>query len=110
MFEASEALDRVDGDKEFLAELVGIFFGTYPSDFAGLTAAADGGDLAAVEARAHSMKSALGNLGARSSAEVCGLIEKMGRERDGSRLREELRRLDDEVGKFKSATTDFFGK
>jgi len=66
-------------DGEFLSALIGSFLTEAPAFLAGLAAAVDGDDAAAVEGRAHSLKGAAANLGAARLAALCGELEAAGR-------------------------------
>jgi HPt (histidine-containing phosphotransfer) domain-containing protein len=97
----SEALERLDGDKEFFAEIVGEFLSDYPRSLAEIEAAAVSGNYESLNHAAHSMKSALANLGAMSASGFCFELEKIGR------FKQEITRAPALVGELRSAVARF---
>jgi HPt (histidine-containing phosphotransfer) domain-containing protein len=97
----SEVLERLDGDMGFFLELANEFLLGFESSWLRLKGAVEGGNYETVHFEAHSLKSALANLGAVSAAEICGELEKLGRFRGdlggGGRL---IVGLWDAVGRF----------
>ncbi len=75
----SEVLERLDGDMGFFLELATEFLAGFETSWRRLKDAVEGGDHETVHFEAHSLKSALANLGAVSAAEICGELEKLGR-------------------------------
>ncbi|GGG67464.1 response regulator [Edaphobacter dinghuensis] len=74
-----ELLERVDGDRAFLAELLELFRRDYPAQLQALHAAARNGDAATLQRVGHALKGALGNLSAPVSSRLAGELETMGR-------------------------------
>jgi HPt (histidine-containing phosphotransfer) domain-containing protein len=77
-----EALARLQGDKELLADLAGVFLKDYPSQLADIRNAITRGDLAGLERAAHSLKGSVANFGARRSFDVAFELEKTARSGD----------------------------
>ena len=97
---AEELLERVDGDRQFLSELVGLLRGDYPDQIKTLREAAAQRDCDAVQEVGHALKGALSNLAAPLAAELAGEIESMGRNGDialacakANELEEEMNRV-----------------
>jgi HPt (histidine-containing phosphotransfer) domain-containing protein len=79
VFDEAEALDRVDGDRELFFELVEMFFCDYDAAREAMSQAIDDGDGEALKRKAHSLKSALGNLGAMQAYAQAFELEQMGK-------------------------------
>ena len=74
------ALEQVDGDEEFLKELVVFFIETTKSDLEKLKTAIEAGDNEVARAAAHSIKGAAGNLGFQGMWEMAKEVENLSRE------------------------------
>jgi two-component system, sensor histidine kinase and response regulator len=77
--DAEELLQRIDGDRAFLSELVAIFRGEYPGQIQNAQDAIARKDAAGVERVGHTLKGALGNLSATGASAYAGELETMGR-------------------------------
>ena len=93
-------LERVDGDRELLGHLVGMFFDDAPKVMATLESSIAQSDSNALSSAAHRLKGALLTLAANPAGEAALVLEKMGKHGDLSRataaldtLRAELTRL-----------------
>ncbi|HZY63989.1 MAG TPA: response regulator [Edaphobacter sp.] len=75
----NELLERLDGDRAFLAELVDLFRNDYPAHIRSAHEAARTGDAATLQRVGHALKGALGNLSAPISSRLAGQLESMGR-------------------------------
>ncbi len=75
----SEALERVDGDKELLCELVELFLEESPSMLADIKGAVARNDTKALEYSAHTLKGSVGNFGAKDVYEAAFVLEQAGR-------------------------------
>jgi two-component system sensor histidine kinase/response regulator len=98
------ALDRFDGDREFLGSMLQEFLDSASGQLKTLEKAAKRGDAGLIEREAHSIKGAAGNLGAKPIADVSLKLELLGRKGDLSgadevvtRLRTEFKRLEEYV-------------
>jgi len=94
-------LDRVDNDREFLAETVEMFNEDSPEILARIRDAAGRGDGAALAGAAHAFKGMVANFCAAAAVEAALKLEIMGRDNDLSGvaaavelLAEESRRVD----------------
>lgn len=97
VFAFEDAIERVGGDREFLGELMGMFFSNWPQDLARLTDLVDSGDLTGVYRVAHSLKSSLGNLGTQTSMQLAFELERAGKVEDADSVRTVFRKLLSEV-------------
>ncbi|MBU2546895.1 MAG: response regulator [Proteobacteria bacterium] len=110
--EAEDVLDReaiwslVDGDQDFLQELVGIFLHDLPVRMSGLREAIDDQDHDLVERSAHSIKGMSGNFSAPRVVRAAFNLEKMGRAGDLSRAEAEYAVLENEIGRLTDALRD----
>jgi HPt (histidine-containing phosphotransfer) domain-containing protein len=77
--ELTALMGLVDGDKALLAELSQIFLQDHPVQMTALREAIEKGDAHRLERAAHSLKSALGAIGAKSAWTLAGELETMGR-------------------------------
>jgi PAS domain S-box-containing protein len=75
-------LDRVEGDRELLAELVAAFQNEQPAILGELEQAVALGDARAMGGAAHRLKGSLQTLGAEAAAVAALRLERMGRDRD----------------------------
>jgi PAS domain S-box-containing protein len=96
-------LKRVDGDRELLREVAGLFFEDTPkllSDIRTAIARVDGRGL---ERAAHTLKSSVGNFGATGAVEAAAQLELMGRRGDFAHAEESASVLENEVAVLLSA-------
>jgi two-component system sensor histidine kinase/response regulator len=77
--DAAELLQRIDGDRAFLSELVAIFRGEYPGQIQNAQEAIARKDSAGLERVGHTLKGALGNLSATGASVFAGELETIGR-------------------------------
>lgn len=95
--DAGELLQRIDGDRAFLSELVTIFRGEYPGQIQNAQEAIARKDAAGVERLGHTLKGALGNLSATGASALAGELETMGRSGDLALAGAKLREVENEV-------------
>ncbi len=74
-----ELLERTDGDRAFIAELLGLLREDYPGQFRIARAAITNQDPASLGRVAHALKGALGNLAATDGARVAAELEAIGK-------------------------------
>ncbi|HXG47494.1 MAG TPA: response regulator [Methylomirabilota bacterium] len=82
VFDATVALNRVEGDVELLKEVAGLFFQDGPTLMQTIRNAIGRGDAKALERAAHTLKGSVGNFGARTAQEMARQLEQMGRDGD----------------------------
>jgi PAS domain S-box-containing protein len=75
-----EALDRVGGDRQLLAELAGLFLREHPKWMAAIGAAIERGEADKLQRSAHALKGALGSVGAREAFAVALRLETLARQ------------------------------
>jgi HPt (histidine-containing phosphotransfer) domain-containing protein len=82
VFDRVEALNRLQGDQELLADSAKVFLKNSPGQLADICNAIERGDLAGLEHTAHSLKSSVGSFGARRTFNVVFELEKAARSGD----------------------------
>jgi len=92
-----ELLERLDGDRAFLSELLDLFRADYPAQLSKAREAAARGDAAALEQYAHTLKGALINLAAPAASGLAAEIEAMGKNGDSAMGAIKLASLEAEV-------------
>jgi HPt (histidine-containing phosphotransfer) domain-containing protein len=80
VFDLSEALDRVDGDKVLLSEMAELFLESYPGYLSRIKEAVIQADLTALTQAAHALKGSVGNFTTREPFEVARTLEQLGRQ------------------------------
>ncbi len=96
-------LERVDGDRALLAELVDLFVADSSDLVLALQAAVDAADSVALERAAHTLKGSAGNFGPSRLAELALELELLGRTDDLGPAAAVLAELENELGWFQSA-------
>jgi two-component system sensor histidine kinase/response regulator len=93
-----ELMERVDGDKELIAELAEIFRMEYPKQLRLAHEALAINDAAAVRRIGHSLKGALANLAATKASGLAASVEAMGKSGDLSHLNVKLLEMQSAMG------------
>jgi HPt (histidine-containing phosphotransfer) domain-containing protein len=75
----AELLERIDGDRDFLLELVEIFRSDYPHHVLAASQAIDRGESRGVERAAHALKGALSTLAAKRATTTAADLEELGK-------------------------------
>jgi two-component system, sensor histidine kinase and response regulator len=73
-----ELLERLDGDRVFLAELTDLFRADYPRQIQVIREAIQQNDALGVKQASHALKGALSNLAASQAREVAANLERLG--------------------------------
>ena len=94
-----EALARVEGDHQLLADMAKLFLDDGPKLFSDVRSAIAGHDSKALERAAHALKSSTGNFSAHPAYEATLQLEKIGRDGDLARAEEACRLLDQELAR-----------
>ncbi len=84
VFDLEHALERMEGDEEFLTELIGVFLENLPDRLDALDRAKRAGDPAELAKVAHSLKSAVGSLAAQPAYVATAELESLARQGDRS--------------------------
>ncbi len=79
IFNLDEALSRVEGDHQLLAELAGVFLQEYPKMVSTLHAALAQQDPQSLYHAAHTLKGSVGNFGAKAAFAAAFTLEQLGR-------------------------------
>jgi len=95
----SELLERVDGDRELIADLLDLIRHDYPGQIEAMRRAIACNNGEALEQLAHAMKGALGNLAAITGAEIVGELERIGRAGHTADAAKRLTELEAELGR-----------
>lgn len=82
VFDQEDALARVDGDRELLAEILQLFLDEAPALLAQIRQAVAGQDAALLERAAHTLKGAAASISAPTVVSTALRLEAMGRERN----------------------------
>jgi HPt (histidine-containing phosphotransfer) domain-containing protein len=81
VFDAQAALDRVEGNRELLRNMVGVFAMQWRERLTEITRAAGRRDSAVVERVANNLKQSLGSFGACKASRIAQELEELGRKR-----------------------------
>jgi two-component system, sensor histidine kinase and response regulator len=76
--DVDELLDRLDGDRLFLAELTELFRADYPRQIGAIHEAIQHNDAHGVKQASHALKGALSNLAASEAREMAANLERLG--------------------------------
>lgn len=101
IFDSPALLDRLDGDKDLLKKIVGIFLNDAPRQIDALKAAYEKKDALEVGRRAHALKSASGSVGAVVMQRVAFQIETAGEEEDLGKVASLVIEIEKEFGELK---------
>lgn len=93
----TDLMQRVDDDRELLAELFFIFKTVFPAHLERLSDAIARNDSRQVETESHALKGMLLNLSAPRAAAAAGALEQMGRDQLSDGLEEAFAALQSEV-------------
>lgn len=104
IFDLETALAAVEGDRELLAELLAMFSEQEQVLLQEIDSAIQNADGKNLKATAHSLKGALGNLGASRAAQTASEMEKMGEIGDFDSARNKYETIIAEIDSFKKAT------
>ena len=84
VFDMDDALVHVEGDRDLLHEIVGLFFESAPELIAQAKVAADSQNMEELERAAHTIKGMIGNFGAQDSYAAALSLEQAAREGDST--------------------------
>lgn len=103
VFDYAGVMGRLEQDDELFRELLQVFREEYPKLDMALELAVSTQDTAQVTLHSHSLKGALGNVGAERASEAAKLLEFSSRQGEGAQYLELLSALRAEVGKYLEA-------
>lgn len=99
VLDLEDALARVDGDHQLLAELAALFLDSCPAMQAAIEEALAHGDAKALQHAAHTLKGSVGNFGAQAAFDAALALEQMGRQGDLSGAEAALAHLTAEIAR-----------
>jgi PAS domain S-box-containing protein len=102
-FDIAAALERVDGDRELMKELAGLFLGECPQRMGEIRDAIARRDGAKLQRAAHYLKGSVGNFGAHRAYEAAGRLEHAGRDLDWDRAQRDWTALEAAIGQLEPA-------
>jgi HPt (histidine-containing phosphotransfer) domain-containing protein len=109
VFDRDAALDRVEGDKELLQEIVGLFFDEIPGLLSAIRESVARRDAKALERAAHTLKGAVSNLGAKDAFAAALRLEVLGRGGDLTDLEGAYAELEKAIIRLKGALAALIG-
>ena len=89
------------GGEKFAGDMIALFFEYAPQRLAAALAAAQAGDLAALQKAVHPLKSSAGQIGARRVQDLAAQIEKLATEKQTERIGLLLRQLEEAISQVK---------
>jgi two-component system, sensor histidine kinase and response regulator len=95
--DVSQLLDRLDGDRALLAELVDVFRADFPANLSAVQQAIDQQDANGLRSAAHTLKGALANLSAIQASALAAELEAIGKSLDLTRAQATLDHLAQEI-------------
>jgi HPt (histidine-containing phosphotransfer) domain-containing protein len=96
-FDLSEALERVDGDRELLGELAGLFLDSCPTYLANIRQALQQNDAQALAFSAHALKGSVGNFIKTGPLETARTLESLGRQGTMAGTAELFQKLENDI-------------
>jgi two-component system, sensor histidine kinase and response regulator len=100
-FDEAEIIDRLDGDRDFLYELVDLFLDDYPRHLEAMRSAVHSGNLSGLRESAHTLKGSIGNFSRSQAFEAAQRVEDIDSPSDMkaalNNLEYELERLGNEL-------------
>lgn len=100
VFDLEEALERVDGDRAFLQQLIQVFYAGSADSLAKIHKALETNEGETLAEAAHALKGALGNLSAIRSHDYARALEIAGRSDDLKSARAIVPRLEESLNDF----------
>lgn len=107
IFDRDGVLSRVSNDTALLSELLRLFFGDYENMLENICAAIASGDAKRLGSESHSIKSALGNLGANRAYGTAFALEKLAASGSVTGAQQLVENLRAEIAAFRKAVAEF---
>eukprot|EP00913_Durusdinium_trenchii_P013373 g12554.t1 len=108
IFDPDGALERVDGDVEFLQELIGDFLEACDPMVAEMRASVSGNDCSTLRRVAHTLKSNVGCLGSETTAASAFRLEEIGRQEHLDEAADALTELESHLVELQSALRAYY--
>ncbi len=102
-YDRDAALARVEGDEELLDEIVGLFLDDCPNMIKQIKVSVKSGDSQSLQRSAHTLKGAVGNLGAKNAQQLSLKLEMMGKDGDISKADVVYAELEKEMDRLEEA-------
>lgn len=99
MLNLNEALDRVDGDRELLREMAGVFLDEYPLLLVTMQDALSHGNAQTLTYAVHTLKGSVANFAATNAFEAALKLEKIGRQGNLTQAKTALAELEAELAR-----------
>ena len=106
-FDPDWLLARVEGDRELLRKMIGLFCAQASKLLPDIRGAGERGDGQALERYAHKLKGSMGIFGATAAVETAGRLEIMGRNGEFARAEQASADLEHEVARLREALMAF---
>src|SRR5690242_5631959 len=106
-FDREEALARLEGDSELLAEMVSLFLQSHGEQVSEIKAGLARKDIEAVRRAAHALKGAIGNFTSRGAFQAAQRLEEIARRGDLAGAERAFTDLEDALRRLTSALVDF---
>ena len=100
-------LERLNGDRRLLGELIGVFDGDCPRMLDAVRQAVEAGDAPALQTAAHKLKGSVANFSARGAVEAALRLETMARQRELDGAPEALAVVENEIARLRRALKGF---
>ena len=107
LFQPEAALERVEGDRDLLVEVIGLFLAEWPQTASDLAATLESGELPAVVRLAHTLKGAVGNFASPAAFQVAEALEHAARAGDLAAARAAFSRLQETMNRLVPALADY---
>lgn len=107
IFDKAAVMDRLGNDTELLQELLQMLFSDIDQKIVSIKASISKDDFDGIEKKAHSLKSALGNLGADISHNYAFQIELAGRNATNENLENLIEAFSESIENFKEAVKEY---
>lgn len=102
IFNANEALSRIDNDMTLLKEIAGLFLQNYPAQLDKIRSAIAQSNSKGLEYAAHDVKGSVGHFCAKYAFEAALRLEIMGRENSWTDVKEAYATLEKEIERLRS--------
>lgn len=107
VFDSNAVLSMVDGDVEFVCDLIETFLSDLPEQLCRLRESARAENYPEVRSVAHRLKSSIGNLGGSGSIPLLRELERQAAEQDPRSVQELLPLVDARIGRFQTELERF---